>query len=60
MMLVRDKLHIASNVIAKLGCNATATMEEIVDQHMDAGDMEDAAFWREIAEAVRVLQRPKH
>ena len=59
-MLVRDKLFIASNLIAKFGSNTTATMEAIVDEHMDAGDMEDAAFWREIAEAVRVLQRLKH
>jgi hypothetical protein len=57
-MTVRDTLLIASELISKLGCDATNTLEAIVDQQMEAGDMEDVIFWREIAKAVRTLQRP--
>jgi hypothetical protein len=59
-MTVRDTLLIASELISKLGCNATNTLETIVDQQMESGDMEDVIFWREIAKAVRTLQQPTH
>lgn len=54
-MLVRDKVVIATKLFANLGSNAPAKLEAMVDEHMDAGDMEGAAFWREIAEAVRIV-----
>jgi hypothetical protein len=46
-------------MMARLSRNTAATLEAIVDQKVVAGDMKDAAFWREIAEAARVLQRTR-
>ena len=58
-MLVRDKVLIASKLVANLGDAAVAKMEALVDAHMEADDMEGAAFWLEIADAVRIVgQRP--
>jgi hypothetical protein len=59
-MTVRDTLLIASELISKLGCNVTNTLEAIVDQQIESGDMDDVIFWREVAKAVRTLQRPTH
>ena len=56
-VLVRDKVLIASKFVANLGDAAVAKMEAMVDAHMEADDMEGAAFWREIADAVRVVAR---
>ena len=56
-MRVRDKAVIACKLVANLGDAALPEMEAIVDAHVEADDTEGAAFWREIAEAVRVLAR---
>jgi hypothetical protein len=54
-MLVRDKVVIAAKLFATLGSSAPAKLEAMIDEHMDAGDKEGAAFWREIAAAVRIV-----
>jgi len=56
-MLVRDKILIASKLVANLGDQALPKMEAMVDEHLEADDMEGAAFWREIADAVRMVKQ---
>ncbi len=48
---------IASNLAANLGDTTVAKVEAIVDAHVRANDLEGASFWREIADAVRVVVR---
>ena len=56
-MLLRDKVVIASHLVTNLGVGALTKMETIVEEHENAGDIEGAAFWREIAEAIRIVSR---
>jgi hypothetical protein len=51
----RNVIAVASRMIARYGHASTAMMEKRVEENARAGDAEAAAFWANVAKAVRAL-----
>ncbi len=55
-MSARNIIAIAREMVGQYGSEAASVMERRAQENMTAGDGEAAAFWAQVARAVRALE----
>ena len=55
MSSARNVIEVAREIIARHGSDAASTMERLARENAEAGDSEAAAFWAQVAQAIRAM-----
>jgi hypothetical protein len=55
MSSVRNVVVVAREIVARCGGDATSLMDRRAQENARAGDSEAAAFWMQVAQAIRTM-----